>query len=74
MLSTFLVSPPSPPIPYPLPLLTNPPTLASLSWHPTTLGHQAFTGPRSSPPIDVLHMQLEPWVPPCVLFGWWFSP
>ena len=22
----------------------------------------------------LLHMQLEPWVPPCVLFGWWFSP
>jgi hypothetical protein len=21
-----------------------------------------------------LHMQLESWVPPCVLFGWWFSP
>ena len=20
----------------------------------------------------LLHMQLEPWVPPCVLFGWWF--
>jgi hypothetical protein len=19
-------------------------------------------------------MQLEPWVPPCVLFGWWFIP
>jgi hypothetical protein len=19
-------------------------------------------------------MWLEPWVPPCVLFGWWFSP
>jgi hypothetical protein len=19
-------------------------------------------------------MQLEPWVPPCILFGWWFSP
>jgi hypothetical protein len=19
-------------------------------------------------------MQLEPWVPPCVLFGWWFNP
>jgi hypothetical protein len=19
-------------------------------------------------------MQLDPWVPPCVLFGWWFSP
>jgi hypothetical protein len=32
------------------------------------------------PPTDdwqdhpLLHMQLEPWVPPCVLFGWWFSP
>ena len=22
----------------------------------------------------LLHMRLEPWVPPCVLFGWWFSP
>jgi hypothetical protein len=19
-------------------------------------------------------MQSEPWVPPCVFFGWWFSP
>jgi hypothetical protein len=19
-------------------------------------------------------MHLEPWVPPCILFGWWFSP
>jgi hypothetical protein len=43
-------------------------------------GHKAFTGPRDSPPIDVqlghpqLHMQLEPWIPPCVLLGWWFSP
>jgi hypothetical protein len=42
------------------------------------LGHQAFT--RASPFIDVpqghplIHMQLEPWVCPCVLFGWWFSP
>jgi hypothetical protein len=32
------------------------------------------------PLIDVwqghllLHMLLEPWVPPCVLFDWWFSP
>jgi hypothetical protein len=22
----------------------------------------------------LLSMQLETWVPPCVLFGWWFSP
>jgi hypothetical protein len=64
-----------PPMPSPLPLLTNPPTPASLSWHCPTLGYQAFTGPRASPPIDVpqghplLHMQLEPWVPPCVLLG-----
>jgi hypothetical protein len=34
----------------------------------------------ASPPIDdwlghpLLHIQLEPWVPSCVLFGWWFSP
>jgi hypothetical protein len=36
----------------------------------------------TSPPIDEslrhphihLHMQLEPWVPPCVFIGWWFSP
>ena len=24
--------------------------------------------------IPLLHMQLEPWVPPCVSFRWWFSP
>jgi hypothetical protein len=44
------------------------------------LGNEAFTEPRASPPFDtrqghsLLHMQLEPCVPPCVLFGWWFSP
>jgi hypothetical protein len=44
------------------------------------MGHKTFPGPRISPPIDdqlgcsLLHMQLEPWVPPCVFFGWWFSP
>jgi hypothetical protein len=36
-------------------------------------GHRTFTGPRTSTPIDdklghpLLHMQLEPWVPPFVL-------
>jgi hypothetical protein len=45
----------------------------------TTLGHQAFTSPSVFPLIDareghpLLHMQLEPWVPSCVFFGWWFS-
>jgi hypothetical protein len=41
-----------------------------------TLGHRAFTGPRTSTPTDawqghpLLHMQLEP----CVLLGCWYSP
>ena len=80
MLSPFLISPPKTPIPSSLPLLTNPPTPASLPSHSPTLGHGAFTGPRASPPINVqqghplLHMQLEPWIPPCVPSGWWFSP
>ena len=66
------------PIPSPFPLLTNPSTATSLSWHSPTLGYQAFSGIRASPPTDnrlghlLLHMQLEPWVLPCVLFDWWF--
>ena len=50
--------------------------LTTLSFHYTG----AFTGPRVSLPIHarlshhLLNMQLEPWVPPCVLFGWWFNP
>ena len=63
-------------IPYalPLPLLPNPPTPAFWPWHSPILGHRTFTGPRASPPIDdqlvhpQLHIQLEPWVPPCVFF------
>jgi hypothetical protein len=81
LLAPFLVSPlknlPSPP---PLHLLTNPPTPTSWLWHFPTLGQRAFTGPRVSPPTyyqqghPLLYMQLEPWVPLCVFFGWWFSP
>ena len=58
---------------FPLP---NPPTPTSLPSNSTTLGHRTFTGPRASPPIDVLldhlllHMQLEP----RVLLGWWLHP
>jgi hypothetical protein len=87
--SLFLISPPKKqktknnnkkknPIPFPHPLLTNPPTPVFLSWHSPTLG--PFTRPRAFPLIDVpedhplLHIQLEPWVPLCVHFGWWFSP
>ena len=80
MLPLFLVSLLKTPYPIPLPLLTNPPTPTSWSWHSPTLGYRAFTGLRTSLPIDdqqghpLLHIQLEPWVLPCVPFGWWFSP
>jgi len=86
MLSPFPVSPQETPISRPLPLLlwgcspTHPPTPASPPWHSPTLGHLAFTGPRASPFTDdrhccpLLHMWLEPWVPPCVLFGWVLVP
>jgi hypothetical protein len=75
MLSPFLVFPPKTPYPFPSPLLTNLPTPVSWPWQSPILGHRTFTGPRASPPIDdwpgypLLHMQLEPWVPPCVFFG-----
>jgi hypothetical protein len=57
-----------------------PHTLDSRPWNSSTLRHKAFIGPRASPSIDewlghpLVHMQLEPWVQPCVFFGWWFSP
>ena len=80
MLSPFLVfssknplsstpSPCSPTHPFPFLALAFPYTGAS-NPHRT----------RASPPIDdrlghpLLDMQLEPWFPPCVFFGWRFSP
>jgi len=55
------------------------PTL--LPWHSPILGKQTFIGPRASSPIidarqryPMLHILLEPWVPPCVVVGCWFSP
>jgi hypothetical protein len=77
ILSLSWISPLQPPYPLPLPLLSNLPTLSS--WHSPTLGHRAFTGPKTSPLVDdlqghsLIHMLLEPWVSPCVLFGWWFN-
>ena len=59
---------------------THPPATSFLPWHSPTLGHWAPSGPRASSPIDVQrnhplpHMWLEPWVLPCVFFGWWSSP
>jgi hypothetical protein len=65
-----------------------PPSLSPSPCSPTSLpwhflhyeGHLAFTGPRAYPPTDdweghpLLHMWLEPWVPPCALFGWCLVP
>ena len=81
MLSLFLVSPPKKksPIPPHSPCSPTHPT-HSWSWHSPILGYRGFTGPRASPLIDerlghpLLHMWLEPWISPCVLFGWCFSP
>jgi hypothetical protein len=79
MLYPFLVSAPKIPYPLPLLLLTNLTTPDSWPWHSPTLGHRTFTEPRASPPTDdqlghsLLHMKLEPQVPPSVFFGWWFS-
>jgi hypothetical protein len=86
MLSPFPVSPPHTPIPSHLPLLlwgyssSHLSILISPPWHSPTVGHHVFTGQRASSPIDIwqghllLYMWLEPWVPPCVFFCWWFSP
>ena len=51
MLSPFLVSPKKTLYHLPLPLLPNPATPASWSWHSPTLGQRAFTGPRASHPL-----------------------
>jgi hypothetical protein len=47
----------------------------SRPWHSPTLGNWALASlidARQCNPL--LHMWLEPWVPPCILLGWWFSP
>jgi hypothetical protein len=80
MLSPFLFSPletpyPNPPPPDSMRVLRHPHIHACFPspQHSPTLGHRAFTGPRASPSIDVPqdYIWLEPWVPPCVLRGWW---
>jgi hypothetical protein len=72
------------PIPLPLPLWgwspTYPPTPAFPPWHSPTLGYWTPSGSRAFPPTDIQqghplpHMWPAPWVPPCIFFGWWFSP
>ena len=78
MLSPLLVFPLKIPIHSPCspthPLLLPGPGIPLYLWNDKT-----FTGPRVSPPIGdwlghpLLHIQLEPWVPPCVFFDRWFS-
>jgi hypothetical protein len=61
-------------------VLPHPPTPAFPPWHSPTLRHQTPTGLRAALPPDgqqghpLIHTGPQPWVPPCVLFGWWYSP
>ena len=78
MLSPFLVFPlKTPNCPPPV---HHPPTPTSYPWHSPTLKYRDFIGQSVSLPIDelqghsLIHMQQYPWIPPCVLFGQWFSP
>ena len=61
------------PLPASMKVLPHPPTSTFPPW-------QTPTGPRAAALTDdqqdhpLLHMRLEPWFPPCVLFSWWSSP
>ena len=86
MLSPFPVSPlqaPYPTRPYPASMRVLPsPTPASLPEHSSTLGHQAFTGPRASPHIDARSGLLSSFSPspnssiggPCAQSSGWLPP
>jgi hypothetical protein len=86
MLSPFPVPTPHPKILYPIrsPLASMrvlpPPSHPLPPPHTGIPLHWGIEPSRASPLIDaqqghpLLHMQLEPWVPPCVLLGWWFRP
>jgi hypothetical protein len=56
-----------------------PPTNPLLPQHPRIPFSSAIepTQNHRAPPRkgnSLIHIQLEPWINPCVLFGWWFSP
>ena len=83
-LSRYPLRNPPIPVPLPLPLWGCPPqpfpSPIFLPWHSPTVGNQTPSGSKASPPTDVqqshplTHMWTEPWVPPCIHFGWWSSP
>lgn len=64
-------------------VLAYPPTHIHLPtfppWHSPTLEHRTPSSPRAIPPTDIKewhplpHVWLEPWDPPCSLFGLWSS-
>jgi hypothetical protein len=85
MLSPSQISPPEPPYSIPYRYLYEGAPHPSTHSHLPTLqflytGASNPSGPRATPPSYVQqchplpHVWPEPWVTPCVLFGWWFSP
>jgi hypothetical protein len=81
MLSPFQVSLLETPYPILIPpasmrVLLHPPTHSRLPILAFPLGHKPPPGPRTTHPTNVQqghplpHMRPEPWVLPCVLFGW----
>jgi hypothetical protein len=78
MLFPFLLS--APKISLPPPHAPQPTQSHSWPWHSPILGYRTFPRPRASPPSDdqlghpLLHVHLEPQVPLCAFFDWWFSP
>ena len=86
MLFSFPVSPPQTPDPIHLqlclyegapppthPLLLHCPSI-SLCWGIKPPQDQRLPLTLMPDKVYLLDMQLEPWVPSCVFFGWWFSP
>jgi hypothetical protein len=80
MLSLFLVSPPKTTYPSPCsptwPQLLPGPSIP-LHWgieHSITKDQGPLLQTDAWQGHPLLHMQLEPWVLSCVLFGWWFIP
>ena len=71
---------PNPSLPASMSVLLLPPThpssplcYSSIYGNPVLKGAKTSQiSPRQCHPL--IHMQLEPWVSSCVLFGWWFCP
>ena len=85
MLSPLQVFPTETPLLFPPPpasmrVIPYPPTVPSSPGIPLHWGIGNPLGPRAAPPTDAQqghplpYIQPEPWIPSCVLFGWWSSP